>query len=323
MSPARRSLLVSATVLVAAAATLGTLSPGIGQAASASSPILFGAAAADQQQVQYDESVLGGHMQAIRDYKPWDGVLFGSQPTWMRDTGHTLFMSVSARRRDGSKIPFASIAAARPGSQLYADMQHIAAQIKAFGAPVYITFNHEPETTANQSLGNGAAFAAAWRNFVTVMRASGVTNAKYVVIFTAYTFRRTDSLGANAYYPGDAYVDGIGADAYNWYTCKGQPWTPMSTLVSGLKAFGAAHPTKQVMITEFGSVEDPAAPGRKAQWITDTENLLKSPGYSQFTAIMQWTGLNNPSKCSFNYTTSSTATAAWVAMGRDPAFQAG
>ena len=39
------------------------------------------------------------HIEGIRDYKPWDGVLFGSQPTWMRDTGHTLFMSIKAERK--------------------------------------------------------------------------------------------------------------------------------------------------------------------------------------------------------------------------------
>jgi Glycosyl hydrolase family 26 len=320
MSPVRKSVLASAAVLVLGAVALGATTQGTGQAATASSPIVFGVAAANQQQVQAAEKAAGHHIEGIRDYKPWDGVLFGSQPTWMRDNGHTLFLSIKAQRKNGQKISFASIAVAAKGSQLYTDMLNIAAQIKAFKAPVFITFNHEPEESGSLAMGNGPQFAAAWRKFVTVMRSAGVTNAKYVLTMTGYAYTRKDAQSITQYYPGDAYVDGIGADVYNWATCEGKPWTSMAGLVAGIKAFGAAHPSKGLYIMEYGSVEGKA--GQKAQWLKDAQALFKTSGYSQFKAVIQWTGQNITSPCRFSYNTSASAQAAWAVWAKDPAFAA-
>ena len=152
------------------------------------------------------------------------------------------------------------------------------------------------------------------------MRASGVTNAKYVVTFTGWGFTRTDAQSVNNYYPGDTYVDGIGADLYNWGACKGKPWTSMAGLVAGLKAFGALHPTKGLYLMEYGSVEGRGS--AKAQWLKDAQALFKTAPYSQFKAVLQWTGVNTNAKCSFSYNTSVTAQAAWVAWGHDPAYLA-
>ncbi len=321
-SPARTSALVSATALLVGATVFGLVTQGTGQAASTTSPIIFGAAATNQAQVLADEKVLGRHMEGVHYYRPWDGTLFGRDQLWMRDTSHTIFLSVEAKRKGGGSISFASIAAAAPGSQLYTEMQSIAAQIKAFGAPVYVTFNHEPEASGALKLGTGAQFAAAWRKFVTVMRASGVTNAKYLAIFTGYGFKATDARAVNNYYPGDTYVDAVGADLYNWAGCRNQPWTEMSSLVAAFKAWGALHPSKALVIGEYGSVEDHAVAGHKAQWIRNVETLFKSPGYSQFKAVLYWGGINIASKCAFNFTTSTSAQAAWAAMGKDPAYLA-
>src|SRR5205823_6553325 len=139
------------------------------------------------------------------------------------------------------------------------EMLSIALQIKNFRALVYITFNHEPEAGASLSMGSGPQFAAAWRKFVTVLRGAGVTNAKYIATFTGYGFTRSGAQSVNSYYPGDAYVDGIGADVYNWAGCEGKPWTSMKGLVAGFKAFGNTHSTKGLYVMEYGSVE--GAPG--------------------------------------------------------------
>jgi hypothetical protein len=318
MSPARKLVVTSAAVLALGALAMGAASQGTGQAATTSAPIIFGVAAANQQQVQAAEAAAGHHLEGIRDYKPWDGILFGSSPQWMRDNGHVLFMSISAQTRSGAKIPFASIAAAPVGSSLYHEMLNIALQIKNFRAPVYITFNHEPEASGSLSQGNGAQFAAAWRKFVTVMRGAGVTNAKYIATFTGYGFTRKDAQSVNYYYPGDPYVDGIGADVYNWAGCEGKPWTSMATLVAGIKAFGNAHPTKGLYVMEYGSVE--GAPGQKAQWLKDAQQLFKTTGYGAFKAVIQWTGQNINAKCNFSYNTSSTSQAAWSAWAKDPAY---
>jgi len=315
------ALAVPTVGLLAAATLAATTVPGTGQAASAARPIIFGAAADNPAQVTAHEKVLGRHMEGVRDYKSWDSTLFASNQTWMRDTGHTLFLSIKAKRINGTIVKFADIAAAKAGSTLYNDMVSMATQIKAFRNTVYIVLNHEPEASGSYANGNGAQFAAAWRNFVTIMRAQKVTNAKYVVTFTGYGFTRKDTHNIAYYYPGDTYVDAVAADLYNWGSCRKQPWTPMSSLVAGIKNWGAAHPTKPLMLLEWGTVEDKAVPGRKAQWIKDVQALFKLPAYNQFTALLQWGGLNIKANCPFDYSTSATATAAWAAMGRDPAYE--
>jgi hypothetical protein len=315
---AHRSLLAPAAVMVALSSLVALASEGSSSAASPTAPIIFGAAADSQTEVLADEAVLGHQMEGVRDYKSWDSILFGANQTWMRDTGHIIFLSIKAQRTNGAIIKFADIAAAKPGSQLYKDMQNQAAQIKAFGSLVYIIFNHEPE--ASPANGDGTQYAAAFRTFVTVMRASGVTDAKYVAAFTGWGFSRPDTGNVNYYYPGDAYVDAVGADVYNWASCRGQPWTSMASLTAGITSWGAAHPTKPLMILEWGSVEDPAMPGHKASWIKDTQALFKTAAYHQYSAILQWAGINTASACSFFYNTSSTAQSAWKTMGDDPSY---
>lgn len=320
MSPARTLLVASTAVLLAGATALAVAGQGTGQAASASAPIIFGASATDKAQVLAHEQVLGRHMEGVHYYRPLDGTLFGSDQLWMRDTGHTIFVNVEPKLKSGAAVTWASIINATPGSTLYKDMQNVAAQIKAFGANVYVDFSHEPEVTTN--LGTGHQYAAAWRTFVTILRASGVTNAKYLAIYTGYSFKATDYRAISNYYPGDAYVDAVGADLYNWASCRQQPWTEMSTLVAPFKDWGAAHPAEQLVIAEYASVEDASSPGRKAQWIANVESLLKSSGYGQFKAVLYWGGINIASPCPFNYTTSPTATAAFKTFGSDPAFLA-
>ena len=56
-------------------------------------------------------------------------------------------------------------------------------------------------------------------------------------------------------------------------------------------------------------IDDKAVPGRKAQWIKDVQALFKLPAYNQFTALLQWGGLNIKANCPFDYSTSATATA--------------
>ena len=79
---------------------------------------------------------------------------------------------------------------------------------------------------------------------------------------------------------------------------------------------------KGKIVVEFGSVEDPKVPGHKAQWLNDAEAMFKEPTYSQFTAVLHWAGTNTTPECSFNYTTSASATAAFKAFGDDPSYLA-
>lgn len=294
---------------------------------STQSPIMFGASGSTRKLVETHERTLGTKLHGLRVYKNWDDTLFTSSQTWARDTGHTLFVSISSQRNSGAGIRWADIAAAQPGSPLYNDMQRQAQQIKAFRDEVYIAFNHEPEAESSW-YGGPAQFVAAWRKLISIYRAAGVTNAKYVLTLTAWGFERNDGKNARFYYPGDSFVDYIAADGYNWYRCRsttGQ-WRQLSSIIEAQRRFGMQHPDKGLMLWEFGSTEDASQPGRKAQWLHNAEALFKQPAYAQYKTVLTWEGRlytqRSSGRCDFDYNSSTSARDAWKAMGTDPYYAA-
>jgi beta-mannanase len=129
---------------------------------------------------------------------------------------------------------------------------------------MYLSFNHEPENDA--SYGTPAEFVAAYRRVVELFRAEGVSNVAFVCTLMSSSFEDGGARAA-AYYPGDAYVDALGVDAYNWYPGRsGAAWRSFASIVGPARAFARAHGVPLV-VPEFGVQEDPGSPGRKAAWI--------------------------------------------------------
>ena len=154
------------------------------------------------------------------------------------------------------RIPFVNWKAGGPwaaianGSQDATIIAHADA-IKAFGYPMYLTFHHEPEDDL-ATYGTPQDFAAAFRHIVTVFRARGVTNVAFVWTMMGWSFNARSGRDANTYYPGDAYIDFVGSDGYNWYPMKpGSSWTSFQTIFTDTNAFAVAH-NKPWMVVEFG-----------------------------------------------------------------------
>ena len=165
-------------------------------------------------------------------------------------------------------------AAIADGSQDSTIISHADA-IKGFGYPVYLSFHHEPENDLD-AFGTATDYAAAFRHIVDAFRARGVTNVAFVWTMMGWTFNPRSERDAGSYYPGDAYVDIVGADGYNWYPMKsGSTWTSFRAIFRDSNAFAIAH-DKPWMVVEFGVQEDPAVPGRKAQWLLDALSTAKS-----------------------------------------------
>ena len=75
---------------------------------------------------------------------------------------------------------------------------------------IYLIFNHEPESQANDPMGSSADFIAAWRRFVQVFRAEGTRNVTWTWTMTDWAFETSDERAASNWYPDDV-VDAIGA----------------------------------------------------------------------------------------------------------------
>lgn len=157
-----------------------------------------------------------------------------------------------------------------------ADIHRWARQIKAFGYPVI--FRPMNEMNGNWTSWSGtvngnvpADYIPAWRHIHDIFVAEGATNAAFLWSPNRDGYS-TDAVNTfNAYYPGDAYVDYLGIDGYNWGRMYTTPdWT--SSWQSFTEVFRysydafTARTAKPVIIAETASTE---IGGDKAAWITD------------------------------------------------------
>ena len=90
----------------------------------------------------------------------------------------------------------------------------------------------------------------------------GATNAHWV--WTANT-SATGLTPMAQDFPGDAYVDWIGLECYNWGGNPGHTWQSLSTVLGPSYTEAAALSSRPMMLSEVSSAEQG---GSKADWIT-------------------------------------------------------
>jgi hypothetical protein len=288
--------------------------------------LLFGASAADRAAIEATETALGRKLAGVRLFRRWGQPLIDADASWAADGGRTLFISVRSRYQNGQVIPFQQVAAATPGTPLYAAMVEQAREVMQFGRPVYLTFNHEPD--ADPENGDSSAFVAAWRHWVEVLRNQGATNARFVWTTTGYGYSKSGPRAAQAYWPGGQWTDLIGVDAYNSFRCKNPTgtWVSPAELLRPVMDFARQHPDRAVVLMEWSSVEDPADPDRKANWFRELAQVLQQPEYDQVVGLLQWGGdvdfANGGPGCDYGYSSSAAASQAFRQVAATPALQA-
>jgi len=180
----------------------------------------------------------------VLTWEPWDPEAGLSQPAYTLD-------SIVAGRHD-------------------AYVKRWATQVRAWGRPIVIRFAHEmngswyPWAEGVNTNGPGD-HAAAWRHVVGLFRRAKVDNVTWS---WSANVPYAGSTPLAALYPGDAYVDRVALDGYNWGTT--QPW---STWQSFGDVFGPGVSELRSITTRPVHVDETAAPegagGDKAAWITD------------------------------------------------------
>ena len=168
-------------------------------------------------------------------------------------------------------------AAARPG------LVAIARRVKAYGRVVAIRpfaemngdwQSQQPTARPTDGYATGyQAFIAAWRNLVSVFRAEGVTNVRWVFNPTTDTYAETTDV--RRIWPGAAYVNILGLDGYNWGTGGNLTWRSFANIYQvQYNRLVALAPTLPLWICEIGcadplstrnAVRAPAGQS-KAQW---------------------------------------------------------
>lgn len=138
---------------------------------------------------------------------------------------------------------------------------------KAWGQPFFLSLWWEMNGSW-YSWGRSADFKAAWQRFHGLVVGEGATNVTFT--WTVNSIWTADPLSdPTPYYPGDAYVDWVGLDSYNWGRSPVQPdrWTsPEQTITPTLEVLRNVAPTKPVVIVENASTE---YGGNKTNWIRE------------------------------------------------------
>ncbi len=152
-------------------------------------------------------------------------------------------------------------------------IQQFANGARTYGGPVLLAPFHEmngywtPWSGANP--GNSAAkLILAWRHIHDLF--AGVPNVRFVFTVNSDSVPDTPANAISAYYPGDAYVDDVAVDGFNF----GAPWQTFDSIFRiPLGQLRVYH--KPIYILSMAS----AAGSGKAAWITDalTTQIPKYP----------------------------------------------
>jgi hypothetical protein len=200
--------------------------------------------------------------------------MVGRQPDivmWFRDFGQPLMYSneVANLRATGQTpmitwMPYqqklSSIA-----SGAYDAYLHESAKIaKSWGTPLQIRFAHEQNGDwfpwgAGSS--TSSEFVDAWRHVVSVFRADGATNVKWV---WSPNIQEGSKYPIAPTFPGDEWIDYVGLDGYNWGNKWGEGYSAFDTVFGASYGIVTQLSSKPVLITETSASENA---GDKAQWI--------------------------------------------------------
>jgi hypothetical protein len=273
-----RRALPHPTLRLAGLALLLALTASLAVAAGASASIRLGVYDAAQGEVGAPESaqtldqyaaMVGRKPDIVMDYSNiTDPLLTRTEVDNLSSRGETPLVSWQLYKSGygGPTIPLAQIA----GGAYDADLRRAAAEAKAMPfSEILIRFGHEMNGNWYGWSGDPANFVAAWRHVVSLFRAEGAGNVKWIwsanVDHGEYPF--------SAYFPGDEWIDYTGLDGYNWGTA-GQGmnrWESLSQVFSSSYAQLTRLSSKPVIISEVSSSE---AGGDKGAWIR--EGFLKT-----------------------------------------------
>ena len=158
---------------------------------------------AERAAVAAFERAIGRTLAINNLYVPWTGPMPTATARWDLARGTLPMISWESTRTS-------QIAAGADDSTIREE----ALQLKALRAPVLLRWFAEMDIAGIRwHAFSPATFVAAWRRIHLIFQRAGATNVRWVWCPNITGFAHDT---AQAYYPGNAYVDWICADGYNW-----------------------------------------------------------------------------------------------------------
>jgi hypothetical protein len=163
--------------------------------------------------------------------------------------------------------------------------------------------------------GGPGLYVSAWRHMHQLFRQEGARNVVWV-----WSPNVTDA-GSGAtrhhwsdYYPGDAYVDWVGIDGYNW---GGAHWRSFASRFGGRYSVYAEYARrKPIMIAEYGSAE---TGGDKGAWYRAAARVIPRR-FPSIAALVAWD--SSDPRANFRIDSSPSALAGYRALATTPYFRA-
>lgn len=285
---------------------------------------------------QYGNPAWDTDLRALRDFED----LTQSKPKYveffhaMSDSGYFLGVPPAVKAAaDGGYVPVITWEAQDyPSGAGYsphdiaagaydAQIANYAGQVAAIGSEVDIRLFHELNGSW-YPWGVGKAGASdqdhvdAWRHVRDLFAANGATNARFVWNPNERHNQWTDSHPYADYYPGDAYVDYLALDGYNWADAHGAPWYPFDQIYRDSYAeLTALSPDKPVMVAEHAS--HTCCGGEKGQWIRDEEAVIPTD-YPRVEALLWFE--SNQEGAQWRVDTSQASLDAYAELANNPYF---
>ncbi|MGI5245527.1 glycoside hydrolase family 26 protein [Dactylosporangium sp. CA-139066] len=202
------------------------------------------------------EHSLGRKMAIVNTYRRFDENFFNESDRQFTARGSTLMLSWAGG--DTRLITMGR----------YDDLiRQRARELKAFGRPVLLRYRWEMDRpNLRAQMWSGADYVAAWKYVRNIFTQEGATNASWVWCPTAEGFAND----AADFYPGDDAVDWTCVDVY-----AGTKYGTIGALMRGFLEFCAKHPSKPVMVGEFGIARSWGTQQRAA-WLADASATFKA-----------------------------------------------
>jgi glycosyl hydrolase family 26 len=249
------------------------------------------------------EAHLGRKLDIDHNFYPWDDHFPTDIERWDVENGRIPMISWNGRG-----VTTAHIAAGRYDGFI----AERARGVKSLGKTVLLRWFWEMDGRKKAEwAGTPEEYIAAWRHIHGIFEAQGTDNVQWVWCPNASAF---GDGRAQAFYPGDAYVDWICGDGYNWAPGRsGDIWESFGQIFSPLYAWAKAQ-NKPIMVGEFGVQERDA--GEKANWVSEAAETIKR----DFPLIKAIVYFNSDQDYDWRMNTSDSAYDAFRQMANDAWF---
>jgi hypothetical protein len=294
----RALLLTTATLLMAAPSTPAHASRAI------ETNIFMPGSAYNPTSLRSFQENLGITFHSAKWYQDWSHLIDPVVPKGLHSHGFLPELTWEPML-NGAGIPDSVITSGQYNNYLIQN----ARIVKGLGHQIRISFapemNGDWTPWAIGRHGNtGDSHKAAFRHIVQTFRNEGVTNVQWIWAPNVYTGGALTPYAS--FYPGDAYVDILGLDGYNWGTTR--PWSAWQTFSD---IYGNSYrdlltiSSRPIVITEIASTE---LGGDKAAWISDMFAAIRA----NFPRIQGFTWFNELKETDWRITSTPAARSAFI-----------